>query len=163
MPATVLDVSQWYWKPTTFTRWTTVTGRQALYRAATIFENKHGYLKTIRQIWPLYESFEPRFLLATVRDVRHCIHDWSLAYSFICTYCTGWYQSAEAWAARSGPPPWASACSGSSCPSSGIYNSFLCDNISVKKDQVLLSPRVIMSLVSSFQQLSLGMLTKVAN
>ena len=82
---------------------------------------------------------------------------------FICTYCTGWYQSAEAWAARSGPPPWASACSGSSCPSSGIYNSFLCDNISVKKDQVLLSPRVIMSRVSSFQQLSLGMLTKVAN
>ena len=37
------------------------------------------------------------------------------------------------------------------------------DNISVKKEQVLLSPRVIMSRVSSFQQLSLGMLTKVAN
>ena len=51
-----------------YERWTTVTGRQVLYGAVTIFENKHGYLK--RQVWPLYESFEHRYLLVTVRDVQ---------------------------------------------------------------------------------------------
>ena len=50
----------------------------------------------LRKVWPLYESFEHGYLSATVRDVRHCIRDWSLAY-FYLLYARG---SALDWPSR---------------------------------------------------------------